>query len=1251
MLLGVFAVLVALLAGLTLRQDSANALDLSSANGTWGAIVVSNDASCVAGVGTNEIRWGDAGESCGALTDRSGYRWDGGAAVAPITPGASFLLGKFTHFNHPIDSGGAPSTVPLALPLVFANPAQNVNLNVDFGHHETPNGANPCAYTGAGIDNSNGCADRVQLPNIGDQQFTVGGTTYILEFTGFRPLAGETCDAADPGGASVDTFYTKEDAVNRACIYAKLTEVRTIRVIKLADGSNTGTFSGTIAPGGPTTADDAFSVTLTGSGNSAADVNTVTTDAQVITETTLPANWSLVGYYFHEDPDGNYSCSGSESYTKDGNGATTVPGDTNSYTVCIKNTKAAASTPKLTIVKDVISGTGQDPQDFEFKVRKSASGTDPLIATVTLDDDNDPALPNNATVDLDPIDGSEDYYTVTETAVANWDLDSESCSGAAGSGWWWFDSSWRFYVKIDANHMNPTCTFKNKYERAKILVKKVVTGTGADANQLFTATINNTDGSSGDLLTPFNFGQNSSYTHSWDEGSDDDDDFEVIEGTAPANWQVTGKWVSAGNQSCPGAADGSWVTTTPGTASGGALNDLENGDVVTVCFRNTYSPPTRTIDVCKIVVGNGDGVTDGGEFLFGSHGNAATLKLSATEPAGDATDGTPGTKVCGKLTVAPGDTGVFEWGDSTNWRPGLDGLTGTWNTDDAQYPKGTQGSVDNCTGPKTGTVNITANTNEVTFCNKTLPRTRQITVEKHFIGTVGYAPQAGDYPTIQLSDPTGTSCVGPTVVGQHLEWTCTVPNDWNGTVTETPAAGWVQVSGSVGDNPPKTCELPPSENRINQVTAEPKTSWVFCNQPYGTLVINKLNTSASGPNFTATISGGAFPGNDVLGGALSTSETIANSSPSTQTHVPLKLDPISVTEVNAGTAETCGSGATNYVTIVQAPADKVLDTPGEIQEWTIVNQPCGVLGQGGLVLAKYRDNNGDGTANGSDAYEPWTIKVTGPGGYDQTFVLTAAQMPFLVGPLAPGNYTVSELTQAGWKVVGLRVDNGALVANASQTTVAVDGGTNVLRGVVFYNQPRVNIEVNKTEISLATPAGAPGNGWSFTLTGCGIIPQVKATDATGKATFTDLPPAVACSYTVTETVKSGWSAINPVQVTAPATAGQTAVLGFTNVKIEVCIDCRTVETPTPTPTPETPTPETPTPETPTPETPTKPDEPVDDVEGEKTPGPQTPIAPSTGNGLMGSGPGGVNMLMALVGLLAISLGSTILALGRKSSRR
>jgi hypothetical protein len=502
-----------------------------------------------------------------------------------------------------------------------------------------------------------------------------------------------------------------------------------------------------------------------------------------------------------------------------------------------------------------------------------------------------------------------------------------------------------------------------------------------------------------------------------------------------------------------------------------------------------------------------------------------------------------------------------------------------------------------------------------------LPLDKEIVIEKRFVQLNGYTPDSGDYPTFQFDpaiEPAPHCAIDTSGLPGMVRWTCTVPYAWDGEVTETPADGWDEVLD---------CEAPTDAN------------FVFCNAPSGTLWIYKVNTSASGPEFEASITGGAFPGNDIFGDPLDSSPTIAQGSPAGQAGVPLSNTAINVTEVDAGTAETCGSGATNYFTIVQAPADTVLDTPGEVQTWTIVNQPCGVLGEGGIVLEKFRDNNGDGTANGLDAYAAWTFRITGPNAYDQTFVLTAAQMPYLVGELPPGNYTVSEQTQSGWKVIGLRVDNGALVAAATQTTVAVDGGTNVLRGVTFYNQPRVNIEVNKTEISSATPAGAPGAGWSFTLTGCGIVPQVAATGINGKATFSDLPPASSCSYTVTETVKAGWSALNAVQVTAPTVAGQTAVLSFTNVKFEI-----PDITPTPVPPTATPVPPTATPVPPTP-TATPTDE--EAVAGEKTPGP-TPLAPVTGTGAgAGGGTADMNILLLVAGLAVLSGGLTVAAAGKR----
>jgi hypothetical protein len=82
--------------------------------------------------------------------------------------------------------------------------------------------------------------------------------------------------------------------------------------------------------------------------------------------------------------------------------------------------------------------------------------------------------------------------------------------------------------------------------------------------------------------------------------------------------------------------------------------------------------------------------------------------------------------------------------------------------------------------------------------------------------------------------------------------------------------------------------------------------------------------------------------------------------------------------------------------------------------------------------------------------------------------------------------------------------------------------------------------------------------------------------------------------------------------------------------------------PTPTTVPPTATPVPPTP--------------VNTVQGERTPGPvstaageKTPGPPQTGSGL-GSRAGSVNILLAVVGLLALSAGLAFVAVGRGKNR-
>ena len=671
-----------------------------------------------------------------------------------------------------------------------------------------------------------------------------------------------------------------------------------------------------------------------------------------------------------------------------------------------------------------------------------------------------------------------------------------------------------------------------------------------------------------------------------------------------------------------------------------------NGEEITLLGDESLC--SSEIRVCKIIEDNGDGDADNG--LFGGDIRAST-NPNAVGPLADSGndfnfpeqqegEGRDPRDACVTISVPKG--GSFEL---VEWKKPLD-----WD-DAAGYPKYQvdNGPILSTSDNTTGIIKQIDVTDVVFLINKSEPSDREIIIEKRFVDLPeGFTPDVSDYPTIEINDPNypnvtfANNCSWVTNnTADHVFALCTVPFDWAGTIDETPPPGWAEVD---------CVERVVFDLRIEAITvAEPDE--IFCNAPFGTVIVNKINTSASGPNFEAVISG--LPAQSVTGAALDGSPTIAQGSPSNQTYVPLGNTPFSVTETNAGTIETCGSGATNYFTIVQAPADTVLDTPGEVQEWTIVNQPCGVLGQGGIVLQKFRDNNGDGVTNGSDGLIAWTFRITGPGGYDETFNLTAAQMPHLVGGLAPGNYTVSELTESGWVVIGLRVDNGALVPAATQATVAVDGALNVLRGVTFYNQPRVNIVVSKTIFNNANPAGANGgSGWTFTLNGCGIGPDQKTTDASGTVSWTNLPPAVGCSYTVTETAKAGWVADQISKSTSPDEPGETATLGFVNRQIEGCTNannCRQPEDPTPTNTPETP--ETPT-NTPEPdETPTE--EPSETaIAGEKTPGPgdqATPIAPDTGAGISGTTSAGMNVLLIIAGLIAISGGLSFIALGRKKS--
>ncbi len=140
-------------------------------------------------------------------------------------------------------------------------------------------------------------------------------------------------------------------------------------------------------------------------------------------------------------------------------------------------------------------------------------------------------------------------------------------------------------------------------QKAKIIIKKVVTGTGADTSQNFTANVTNTDHSAG-TTTGLTFSQDTPKIYEFNS-TNSNDDFDVSEVNLPAGYTLYKVWSSADNKSCPvtsgygarawGDPSGANSNTAP------SLDDVGNGDTFTVCFWNKYTAPPPTPTVTKAI--------------------------------------------------------------------------------------------------------------------------------------------------------------------------------------------------------------------------------------------------------------------------------------------------------------------------------------------------------------------------------------------------------------------------------------------------------------------------------------------------------------------------------------------------------------------------------------------------------------------------------------------------------------------------
>lgn len=315
-------------------------------------------------------------------------------------------------------------------------------------------------------------------------------------------------------------------------------------------------------------------------------------------------------------------------------------------------------------------------------------------------------------------------------------------------------------------------------------------------------------------------------------------------------------------------------------------------------------------------------------------------------------------------------------------------------------------------------------------------------------------------------------------------------------------------------------------------------------------------------------------------------------------------------------------------------------------------------GPGGVIVEKWEDVNRNGVFDGEDVRVPgWDFRIQGEG-VDATATtdgngrITAYGESFPTG----STVTISDLERIGWSFVASDVD-GAGASNDDSREVEVLGETQKVAR--FLNQRnQVAITARKTVFEPNSFGEKGGEGWTFTLTGCGIEPDTQTTDDSGEVTWSDLPAAIDCQYSVAESLVEGWVAENDTLFASPYRANESVTLEFRNTRHEVCADCdpptptpTATPSPTPTATPTTPPVDPPT-STPTAlpptTTPTATATPTPDGDsavgsGNLTP---TPIAPATGGGTSSSASAPAFTLL-FAALAAMAGGAALLAMRRR----
>ncbi|MCC7364585.1 MAG: hypothetical protein IT303_09445 [Dehalococcoidia bacterium] len=964
-----------------------------------------------------------------------------------------------------------------------------------------------------------------------------------------------------------------------------------------------------------------------------------------------PSGWTLDGF---EIKSGivlsDLSCSASEPFNDGATIAAKAQHEAKNILVCAKNSYSAP--PPTTIDIKVTKVTSEAATQAFGGTLDAATGTDPswnvsLAGTTIGSTGTIPINPGNVTVNEDPVGGWTRIGTLAVGGAATCPATKASYEGQGPT------------VSVAAGQATQICVYNEKDAVVATGTIRINKDDGAASpTAVGGATFKLTSGSNAfcvtdNAATPAAVAACAGATPRADENMAVAGNT-VLSGLPLGTWTVTEVQAPAGY-----SADTCGGTRTLTLSSPSNLDWSIAGAGCGSSWAAFHNPPaTRTVQVCKVVEQNNDGNPDGGNFggdILYPGGSDSGFDWGVTDVIEGAS------AVCDDITIPA--SGPWKLSESATSMDDALGYPMYSTNDGTAVSLGVDG--------KTGELGDTVT--KVTFFNKAVPANNDVTIRKVVTNITGDTTPFTITPPVPLEPKPVTELPG----GHHV---FTVTAQAGQQFTEIVPAGYRGLGYTILTSTSQLCpDQPVVTDTTGNIAATVDAAGIadpvicFYNEAMGSVQLVKTSNVPSGAqtwNFESTLPELDTSINLTVGaGETKTGQTASFLVPAGS---------YSVFELNGlRQAQECVDGAqlTDYYTNAQVSIDGVPQGPeaevgGSTVNFAVVggkttiirfeNASCDtVLSAPDIWVHKYNDPAGDFT--GTTGLAGWTITITqvGGSGYTDTEVTDGSGLAAFPG-LEPGTYIITETPQAGYNVIGSKVD-GATPEGGASRTVAV--GLDEDRFVDFYNQELVEIEVYK-EVWTPATGNNPGVGWQFTLTGCGVTPVTATTGSDGWATFSGLTPAVSCAYTITETQQLGWVAVpDGVETAAPLTG--TARVYFRNEAIverppqvletptaSVTQPVTVTTTPTITPTPPTPTTTTPTASATDPVVVTETPE-LTATSGagpSETAGARTPQPPITGSG---SGPlsgrGMSSIWLAVAGVMAIAAGLGMLSLNKRRS--